>query len=204
MNFSTGHATVDIVGQLHLTGNIVHHSWYQHIRYSNKRGVFTDPWAVLILAVITDDFIVKNDSGIAIGIHLSWQTGVLALTPDACSVMSDLLGITTKIFKNSLQVLINRGFVVMLPPLSRVEVAKLLKQKTPQTLSSRQKAFRSCEWCKSLTNILHQHHFPDSRLEGGTETVGICPNCHSEYHALESAPQLQLTSKAFELMEVEQ
>lgn len=46
----TGHPTVDAIAQLHFQGNIVPHSWYRHIRYTNKRGEYTDPLACLILA----------------------------------------------------------------------------------------------------------------------------------------------------------
>lgn len=41
-----------------------------------------------------------------------------------------------------------------------------------------------CEWCKKKTLILHEHHFPIPKFNGGTETVKICPTCHFEYHLL--------------------
>lgn len=41
-----------------------------------------------------------------------------------------------------------------------------------------------CPWCKGETIILHAHHFPIPRSEGGTETIRICASCHAEYHAL--------------------
>lgn len=39
-----------------------------------------------------------------------------------------------------------------------------------------------CEWCGKESYILHKHHFPIPRSKGGTNTVSICPNCHSTYH----------------------
>jgi hypothetical protein len=42
----------------------------------------------------------------------------------------------------------------------------------------------SCSWCKINVYILHEHHYPVSKLKGGTLTVSICPNCHAEYHYL--------------------
>lgn len=43
---------------------------------------------------------------------------------------------------------------------------------------------KKCEWCGRYSYVLHKHHFPISRAEGGTDTVCICPNCHSTYHAV--------------------
>jgi hypothetical protein len=41
-----------------------------------------------------------------------------------------------------------------------------------------------CEWCKKRSYILHEHHYPILRKDGGKEIVKICPNCHSLYHYL--------------------
>ena len=41
-----------------------------------------------------------------------------------------------------------------------------------------------CEWCGIKTFALQEHHYPVPRSKGGTKTVTICPNCHSEYHAI--------------------
>lgn len=39
-----------------------------------------------------------------------------------------------------------------------------------------------CEWCGEESFLLHKHHFPVPRKDGGTEIVNICPNCHSTFH----------------------
>ena len=39
-----------------------------------------------------------------------------------------------------------------------------------------------CQWCGISTSVLHEHHYPIPKIEGGKLTVNICPNCHSEYH----------------------
>jgi hypothetical protein len=44
--------------------------------------------------------------------------------------------------------------------------------------------YERCSWCASPTVILHDHHYPIPRFEGGTDTVSICPQCHGEYHFL--------------------
>jgi hypothetical protein len=43
----------------------------------------------------------------------------------------------------------------------------------------------TCDWCQGNTIVLHQHHFPILKANGGIQTVNICPNCHSEYHNLD-------------------
>lgn len=39
-----------------------------------------------------------------------------------------------------------------------------------------------CEWCNVKTSVLHKHHYPIPKSEGGTDIVNICPNCHHEFH----------------------
>jgi len=41
-----------------------------------------------------------------------------------------------------------------------------------------------CEWCGGKSLVLHEHHYPIQKKDGGTETVNICPNCHYEFHHL--------------------
>lgn len=42
----------------------------------------------------------------------------------------------------------------------------------------------TCEWCGNKCYVLHRHHFPIPQSKGGTETVLICPNCHTTYHRI--------------------
>ena len=54
-----------------------------------------------------------------------------------------------------------------------------------------------CAWCGTHTAILHDHHYPVKRSDGGTKTVSICPNCHTEFHYL-SAGFLNLSEKGWD------
>lgn len=44
----------------------------------------------------------------------------------------------------------------------------------------------TCEWCGNKCYILHEHHYPIPKKNGGTRLVNICPNCHYTFHKLES------------------
>ncbi len=59
------------------------------------------------------------------------------------------------------------------------EIVKKLKGKNLFGLGYGSKI---CEWCGIFTTVLHKHHYPISRKDGGTKTVKICPNCHNEFH----------------------
>ena len=59
-------------------------------------------------------------------------------------------------------------------------IKDILSNKSPQSGIG----VESCEWCKCKTIILHEHHFPIPKKDGGNETVKICPNCHYEFHYL--------------------
>lgn len=44
---------------------------------------------------------------------------------------------------------------------------------------------KKCLWCGVSTHILCNHHYPIKKENGGTKTVGICSNCHNEFHYME-------------------
>lgn len=69
------------------------------------------------------------------------------------------------------------------PGMSPSDAKAFVSSKHPQKYPSLGKIKR-CAWCKGDTLILHAHHYPITREDGGTETVNICANCHAEYHAL--------------------
>lgn len=112
MNFSTGHAVVDSIGKLHVTGNLVHHSWYQHVRYSNKRGEFTDPWAVLILADIVYWYrpieVRDEQTGHLIGYRKKFSEDKLQRSPSA---FSKLLCCSEKVVRDALTLLESIGLI---------------------------------------------------------------------------------------------
>lgn len=108
----TGHPVVDAVAQLNLQGNMVHHSWYQHLRYINKRGEFTDPWACLILADIVywhRPVEVRDEStGHIIGYRKKFADDKLQRSLES---FSQLLGCSCKVAREALTLLEKIGVV---------------------------------------------------------------------------------------------
>ena len=106
MHYSTGNKTVDAIGGLHFHGNIVPHTWYQHIKYTNKRGEKTDHLACLILAEIVYWYRPTEDSdtttGHLIGYRKKFAEDKLQKTPEA---FAELFGCTPKVARESLALL---------------------------------------------------------------------------------------------------
>lgn len=46
-------------------------------------------------------------------------------------------------------------------------------------------AGRTCAWCGKKTTVIHKHHYPVPKANGGTQIVEICSDCHAEFHSLE-------------------
>ncbi|MBW4636475.1 MAG: hypothetical protein KME30_32755 [Iphinoe sp. HA4291-MV1] len=67
--------------------------------------------------------------------------------------------------------------------IQELEALRLIKSKTPQFVE----CGLECEWCNSTSFLLHEHHYPIKRSLGGSQTVQICSNCHSEFHYLTEA-----------------
>lgn len=59
---------------------------------------------------------------------------------------------------------------------------KELKEQTIKQSHTGQK----CEWCGNECFLLHAHHYPIPKKDGGTNVVHICPNCHCTFHSLQS------------------
>lgn len=112
MNHSTGHPVVDAIGALHLAGNVIHHSWYRHVRYSNKRGEFTDYVAVLILADIVYWYrpveVRDEQTGHLVGYRKKFAEDKLQRSPAA---FSELLCCTEKVARDALAVLEDIGLI---------------------------------------------------------------------------------------------
>lgn len=77
--------------------------------------------------------------------------------------------------KKSLQ---KKGYIVSRKNKSPQEVKQL-------ALDSKNKG-KICEWCKEKVVVLHEHHYPISKKDGGEDTVRICPNCHYSFHYFDS------------------
>ena len=70
-----------------------------------------------------------------------------------------------------------------LEELGYIKVVYDPKQAKELVLQNKNKG-ETCEWCGTKTNVIHYHHYPIPKKDGGTEIVKICPNCHCEYHSI--------------------
>ena len=60
----------------------------------------------------------------------------------------------------------------------------------------------TCEWCGINTSILDKHHYPVPQSRGGKDTVGICPNCHNEFHFIEKKVKIKDIDKINHIKEI--
>ena len=89
-------------------------------------------------------------------------------------------------FKLGIKKAIEHGFITEERSAYTDEQAvEIIKRKTSQTFAGFEQV---CEWCKGTTVILHDHHYPVRKRDNGSETVKICPNCHTEFHHLTDYP----------------
>jgi len=80
--------------------------------------------------------------------------------------------------------LIERNVLVEVVGIPYQEAEALLRKKVGQQIDGLDNEGRRCEWCGGTTLALQLHHYPVNQLDGGTETVRICANCHYEFHRL--------------------
>ncbi len=185
------HPIVDAIAQINFGDTtFIPLSWYEHIRYTTKRGTYTDPLACCLLAEIVNPCWDKNPFGEIIGWHQA-----IAVMPFISNVneWADLLGATPKQIRASIKVLVNSGMVDHCSNIDTETAKKIICSKKPQNFPSSKT--KTCSWCQCSTLVLHEHHFPIFKKDGGTDTVLICPNCHHEFHCLIGAALYQFTPK---------
>jgi len=103
---------------------------------------------------------------------------------DKASILRILSFLTRSTLERSLKILLDRGLVTLVdysPP----EIANILRAKTVKRLGY---GTLTCEWCQCRTLTLTEHHYPIPKCSGGDATVGICHNCHAEFHYLLTQP----------------
>ena len=82
--------------------------------------------------------------------------------------------------------------------LSREDAQRICQGKHPQRLDDH---LPVCAWCQATTFRLHDHHFPQTRAEGGQRCVAICGSCHAEYHWLIGAIFFHVRPSVAELID---
>jgi hypothetical protein len=64
------------------------------------------------------------------------------------------------------------------------EIISHLKNKTPTLIKNKINHLYECSWCLSQSYVIHAHHHPIRKCNGGIQTIKICANCHFEFHYL--------------------
>lgn len=108
---------------------------------------------------------------------------IVQWTEMTISELVEKTGMTRQGVINGVEAGCLNGSLSKAPGMPPVHAKAIVSGKHPQKYPSLGKIKR-CAWCKGDTLILHAHHYPITRENGGTETVNICANCHAEYHAL--------------------
>ncbi len=122
------------------------------------------------------------------------------ITPDGEWVTTDILSwmckFSQRTARKKCEVLVEKGWAEKAFSLLSPEQIKqkVIESKTFQKGSL--PGAKACSWCSYETLVLHEHHYPVRREDGGEKVVAICPNCHAEYHAIEGSSAYRFSDKA--------
>ena len=87
------------------------------------------------------------------------------------------------------------GLFERVPDVEPANAEAILRAKKPQSTKVDRLFGQRCSWCSAAVPIIHEHHYPVPKAKGGTATIGLCPNCHTEFHFL-TQPRHRLTPYA--------
>lgn len=103
-------------------------------------------------------------------------------------IKSDIKFATNNEFSKFMQLSPNRLSEIKskLTKLGYIEEKKLTAEQIKEIVLKEKNTGFECEWCKTKTKAIQEHHYPIRRCDGGKDVVLICPNCHYEFHKLEN------------------
>ena len=104
----------------------------------------------------------------------------LGLDPRSFCLVVDHFRVGKEISSSEWKFFIEKGIAESFS-YSQQDILDILKSKKAQKIAG---VTKICEWCQGSTYVLHSHHFPIRRCDGGTNAVNICANCHYEFHYL--------------------
>lgn len=165
---------VDAIGEMNFKGNYIPPHWYKQMQLPSGK---LDAIGATLLAHFAYGTVTSNTNEL----HIS--TDYFQVQFDK---LSSLFGLTERQIIDAISRLCTNHYLIQYQ-LSMDEINKFFSKKTPRkfpTLNYNVQIY-TCAWCKSDTFILHEHHHPTPKSEGGKEIVQLCPNCHFEYHYLE-------------------
>ncbi len=165
---------VDAIGELNFEGTYIPPEWYRKIMFPSGKS---DSIGATLLAHFAYGTVASD----ATEVHIS--TDYFQVNFDE---LTALFGLTKKQITDAISRLDTNGFIIQYA-LAHDEITKFFSHKKPQRLPilNYHVPVYCCDWCESDTLILHKHHYPIPKSEGGTDIVKLCPNCHTEYHYLE-------------------
>jgi len=103
----------------------------------------------------------------------------------------DELCLTARQAKRCLKILSEKD-LIKIRKMSASEIMNVVMRKGPQHLTDPFSKVKTCNWCHCETYVLHEHHYPILARDNGAKTIGICANCHSEYHFLKTVKLLRI------------
>ena len=89
------------------------------------------------------------------------------------SNMAETLGLSKGAVSNIVNSLISRGYFSRFRLSDQDALSEITKHGGPYKLG--------CYAC-GFSRYLHNHHYPVRQKDGGSQTIPLCPGCHSEFH----------------------
>jgi hypothetical protein len=89
------------------------------------------------------------------------------------SNMSETLGLSKGAVSNIVNSLISRGYLSRFLFSDQASLNQIIKHGGPYN--------SGCYAC-GFNRYIHRHHYPVRQKDGGTQTIPLCQDCHSEFH----------------------
>jgi hypothetical protein len=155
--------------EINFNGFVIDNGWIKALKSDSGKPNFN---AQFVLAIIVQEYS-KNDS---FNIDIEMIENKIGLTKrqiiDAIKYLK-LKSILVNKFKTAL------------------EIMNFLKTKFNHK-GNNGIGHKICSVCNINTEILHSHHYPIKKCDGGENTVLICANCHGEFHYIENMFELNV------------
>lgn len=157
------------MAKMNIQGNTIDNGWLKNLKYENGK---TNLNACVLLGEIFNQWKLKN-----------------YYINDNIELLASKTGLTTRQVHESIKFLFKNNVIKKLYN-NNFDIINKLKNKNINNYSI--EGNKKCSLCNISTFVLHAHHYPIKKSDGGKKVIYICPNCHSEYHYMENILILNL------------
>lgn len=134
--------------------------------------------SILEVLFVDDTVSLDKVECVKYGVKTAYVHALIKQNPNyTIDYLAETTNFSKKTINKCLDLLINENKITL----------EVLEPQVIKSMSLKLQKDKKCEWCNEYVAFLEEHHYPIPKRNGGDKVVSICPNCHTNFHKLETS-----------------